>query len=130
MTHPRLVLATLAAEGMSAEAEKRLEQTATIMSALTEAFRTRDLGVVLVGGSAIEVWAPGAHISDDTDVVVTGPSGASLHEQAADIMQSLGFRRRGLGWELGGLYVHLVDYRMDEPTTTVELGSLRFEAVA
>lgn len=101
-----------------------------LMSVLTEAFRNRGLRAVLVGGSAIEVLAPGAHLSDDTDVVVTGPtSDVPLHEQAAAVMESLGFQRAGMGWSLGDLFVHLVGYQMDDPTVSIDMGTLRFEIV-
>jgi len=123
-------LDTLAAEGLSSEPGKRLEQTAFIMSVLTEAFAARELGVVLVGGSAIEIWAPGAHLSDDTDVVVTSRNPrAGQAEDVAAVMHTLGFQRSGLGWTRGGIYVHVVGYRMEEPTAMVAIGPVRFEVV-
>lgn len=130
MGNSRALIATLAAEGWSAKPERRAEQTATLMSALSEEFSSHGLRAVLVGGSAIEVWAPGAYVSDDTDVVVTGrPTGTPLPERAAAVLQSLGFVKHGLGWEMGPLYVHVVGYDVHDPTTEIVLGSLRFEAV-
>ncbi len=131
MSEPRSALAAVAAEGLTTEPARRAEQIARVMSALTNACRGRALRVVLVGGSAIEVWAPGAHVSDDTDVVVTGaPSGGPpLPERAAAVFQELGFTKQGLGWSLGPIYVHVVGYDMYEPSAVVELGPLRFEAV-
>jgi hypothetical protein len=100
------------------------------MAALSEAFNSHGLRAVLVGGSAIEVWAPGAHMSMDTDVVVTGrPSELPLPERAAAVLQELGFQKQGVGWELGSLFVHVVGYDVTEPVASVALGSLRFEAV-
>lgn len=130
MSQPRLILAAVAAEGLSREPARRAEQIAIVMGALTEAFRADNLRIVLVGGSAIEVWAPGAHVSDDTDVVVTGaPLGLPLPERAAAVLHELALTRQGLGWSLGSLYIHVVGYAMDEPTATVELGPVRFEVV-
>lgn len=130
MGSSRALIAALAAEGWSKKPERRAEQTATLMSALSEEFSSHGLRAVLVGGSAIEVWAPGAYVSDDTDVVVTGrPTGDPLPERAAAVLRSLGFEKHGLGWEVGPLYVHVVGYDVLDPTTEIVLGSLRFEAV-
>lgn len=127
----RVALGAVASEGLSTEPARRAEQIAAVMSALTDAFRERSLRAVLVGGSAIEVWAPGAHVSDDMDIVVTGSLSESrpLPDRVADVFQELGFKKQGLGWLLGPIYVHVVGYDMYEPSATVELGALRFEAV-
>lgn len=101
------------------------------MSALTDAFRERSIRAFLVGGSAIEIWAPGAHVSDDVDIVVTGSLSESppLPDRVAEVFQQLGFKKEGLGWLFGPIYVHVVGYDMYEPSAIVELGPLRFEAV-
>lgn len=100
------------------------------MDVLRGAFEEAGLRVILVGGSAIEVWAPGAHVSDDRDIVVTGPpSGAPRPQRTAAILESLGFERKGMGWARGHLFVHVVGYDLEEPSIETSLGGCRFEVV-
>lgn len=126
----RLALAPLAAHGLTDEPLARADQIAQLMDVLRGAFEEAGLRVILVGGSAIEVWAPGAHVSDDRDLVVTGPAaGGSRPARAAAVLKALGFRRKGVGWGNGRLFLHVVGYDLDEPSVETELGGCRFEVV-
>lgn len=100
------------------------------MDLLRGAFEEVGLRVILVGGSAIEVWAPGAHVSDDRDLVVTGPpSSVSRPQRTASVLESLGFARKGMGWAREQLFLHVVGYDLDEPSVETTLGGCRFEVV-
>jgi hypothetical protein len=126
----RLLLATLAASGLSDDPHARAEQIAFLMDVLRGAFEEVGLRVILVGGSAIEVWAPGAHVSDDRDLVITGPpSTVPRPQRAAAVLESLGFVRKGMGWAREQLFLHVVGYDLDEPSVEAILGGHRFEVV-
>jgi len=63
-------LTRLLVEGLADDAVEQAMQVAAIAGILNEAFGARGFSVTLVGGSAIEVHAPGIYMSGDIDVVI------------------------------------------------------------
>ncbi len=83
------------ADGMAAEPFVHAQQIAAIMTLLDQAFRADGLSCVLVGGAAIEVHAPGAHISHDLDLVVDTWGLPDARAQIARVFDQLGFATDG-----------------------------------
>jgi hypothetical protein len=85
---------------------------------------------VLVGGSAIEVYAPGIFKSGDIDLViqdVKAPGG--VRERAGAVFQALGFRSVGRHWKRDDLFVEVPSTTVDEPTELVRVGAFVLRVV-
>lgn len=102
-------------------------QVAAVLGILSEAFAGHGFTVTLVGGSAIEVHAPGIYMSGDIDVVIeeTGTAAADRDE----IFESLGFDRVGRHWRNGDLFVETVPGPVAGPADEVELAGAAFRVV-
>jgi hypothetical protein len=106
---------------------ERLTLTAAIVS---EALRTVGCRTLLVGGGAIEFYAPDAYLTRDVDLVVEDPSGAPVRERLATIFDALGFAKlSGRHWERNGLLVEVPGHRIEDPFVEVAVGSYRLNVV-
>jgi len=74
-------LRTVLKPGLSKEPLGHAEQVARIAGILHEAFRDAGLRSTVVGGSAIELHAPGIYVSGDIDLVVE-----AWGQQAIDLL--------------------------------------------
>lgn len=101
------------------------EWLAGAVAYISEAFRRRGLEAVLVGGAAIELHAPGTHVTGDADLVVEGASRADLRE----VFESLGFRKRDRHWLREELFVEVPSTVLSEPTESIRLGSLTLRVI-
>ena len=104
-------------------------QVAAIAAALWSAFRSVGLECVLVGGSAIEVHAPGVYVTGDVDLVLDGAGRAGVRDTADRVLSALGFVRAGRHWARGDLFVEIPSVTLDDPTELVRVGALRFRIV-
>lgn len=120
-------LTRLLAEGLSDDAVDHATQVAAIAGILNEAFEARGFSVTLVGGSAIEVHAPGIYMSGDIDVVIEGTRGATVERD--QVFEALGFERMGRHWRHGELFVETVSGPVAGPTEDVEIGGAAFRVV-
>ena len=75
---------------------------ASLVSAI---FRSRDIELVVVGGSAIEFYTEGAYVSGDLDLCVDGSSAALTVRLRQELMARLQARGGPRSWQGGGLYV-------------------------
>jgi len=106
---------------------KHAEQIATIAGVLHRAFGESGLRSTVVGGSAIELHAPGIYVSGDIDLVVE-----RLHDQAAGIdvvFDSLGFQKEGRHWRIADLFVEVPSHVLSDPSEFMRVGSAVFEVV-
>jgi len=115
--------------GMHAEPVAHAGQVAAIAAALWRAFQSVGLECVLVGGSAIEVHAPGIYVSGDVDVVLDGFGRTGVRETAGAVLAALGFARAGRHWTRGDLFVEVPSLALDDPTELVRVGALQFRVV-
>lgn len=97
------------------------ERIAIAVGLISEAFRHRGVEVTVVGGSALELHAPGVYATLDIDLVVEGASRAVL----ASTLSALGFERRGRHWVRGDLFIDVVGQWMPDPVEVLDLGDLQ-----
>lgn len=113
--------------GLDQDPLKHAEQVAGIAGVLHRAFGESGLRSTVVGGSAIELHAPGIYVSGDIDLVVE-----RLREQAAEIdavFDSLGFEKEGRHWRIGNLFVEVPSHVLSDPSEFMRVGSALFEIV-
>ncbi len=72
----------------------------------------------LVGGAAIEFYAPGSYITHDLDFVVE----RGTREAMGEVFEALGLEKRGRHWVLEDLYVEVPGNWMSEPTEEFDVG--------
>lgn len=125
----RAALDAALAGGMAAEPVAHAQQVAAVAAALWRAFGSVGLECVLVGGSAIEVHAPGVYVSGDVDIVLDGAGRTGVRDTADDVLTALSFARAGRHWTRGDLFVEVPSVRLDDPTELVRAGPLRFRVV-
>lgn len=117
----------LLAEGLSEDPKEHAGQVAKVAGILSDAFGAHGLVVTLVGGSAIEIHAPGIYRSGDIDVVIERTGDATAGRD--DVFQSLGLERIGKHWRHGDLFIETVPGPVAGPTEEVELHGTAFRVV-
>ena len=122
-------LAGILAGGLSVDALKHAEQVAQIAAVLHEAFTAVGLRCTVVGGSAIEIHAPGVYKSGDIDVVIDGARTATLEPRIKEVFEGLGFARQGRHWVQGDLFVEVPSHDLSDPSEVVRVGDAVFRVV-
>ena len=81
----------------------------------------------VVGGSAIEIHAPGLYLSGDIDLVVE----RRRHDaaQIGAVFEGLGFERRGRHWSIDDLFVEVPSTTLSDPSEFLRVGSAVFEII-
>lgn len=121
-------LEALLASGMAEEPIEHATQVAEIAAILHSAFSQDGFEVTLVGGSAIEVHAPGIYRSGDLDVVIEKARGRQ--KRLDEIFDALGFDRAGRHWRHGDqLFVEIVSGPVAGPAEEVRVGDAEFRVV-
>lgn len=118
----RSALDLLLGAGMADDPIDHARQVAMITSIVAGAFEEAGMRVTLVGGSAIEVHAPGIFKSGDIDLVIEATQGPSRRDRLDPVFASLGFDREGRHWKRGDLFVEVPSQSMEDPTETVRVG--------
>lgn len=122
-------LGAILGPGLAVDPLGHAQQVAEIAGVLHEAFQREGLRCTLVGGSAIEVHAPGIYKSGDIDVVIEGPV-QGLRGRIAEVFTALGFSSQGRHWSRGDLFVEVPSHMMEDPSEMVRAGSAVFAVVA
>lgn len=128
MTALRSELDEIVAPGLAGDPLEHARQVARIAGVLHRACTAAGLRATLVGGSAIEVHAPGVYTSDDIDVVIEGPH-RPLRDRIAQVFTDLGFSAKGRHWVRGDLFVEVPGHALLDPHETMRVGSAVFEVV-
>jgi hypothetical protein len=123
----RARLDEMLSSGLARDPAAHAGQVAAVLGVLNEAFGNHGFTVTLVGGSAIEVHAPGIYMSGDIDVVIEGGAAASVDRD--DVFQSLGFGRVGRHWRRDELFVETVPGPLAGPADEVEVAGAVFRVV-
>lgn len=118
----RRALDLLLSAGVAEDPIDHARQVAMITSIVAAAFEESGLRVTLVGGSAIEVYAPGIFKSGDIDLVIEAVSGPNARSRLDPVFASLGFQREGRHWKRGDLFVEVPSLSLDEPSEAVRVG--------
>jgi hypothetical protein len=127
IVRPRAQLQLIVASGLSRDPLEHAEQFAQVASILHDAFGKAGLRSTVVGGSAIEIHAPGVYMSGDIDLVVE-----RLRYDAAQIesvFESLGFERAGRHWRMGDLFVEVPSTTLSDPSELMRVGNAAFEII-
>jgi len=121
-------LKMILADGLAEDPLAHAEQVAEIAGVLHEAFEPEGFSATLVGGSAIEIHAPGIYLSGDMDYVIERSNRAS--KQVGEIFESLGFQKRGgRHWVMGDLFIELVAGPVAGPAEEARVGGSTFRVV-
>lgn len=113
--------------GLARDALEHAEQVAKIAAVLHRAFSASGLRSTIVGGSAIELHAPGIYVSGDIDLVVE-----KLDKQSRGIsvvFDALGFQKEGRHWRIRDLFVEVPSQVLLDPSEFMRVGSAVFEVV-
>jgi hypothetical protein len=129
MADLRARLSAVLANGLSGDALQHAEQVAQIAAVLHEAFERVGLRCTLVGGSAIEIHAPGVYTSGDIDVVIDAVRVTDLQLLIGDVFENLGFSRKGRHWVFGDLFVEVPSHDLTDPSEIVRVGTAVFRVV-
>ena len=130
MTGPRAALDAVLARGLADDAIEHARQVAAIAAALYAAFEAAGLRCTLVGGSAIEVHAPGVLKTGDVDVVIEASHLADARARIGAVFDTLGFERAGRHWRRGDLFVEVPGLSMEDPDELVRVGPHVFRVIA
>ncbi len=124
----RAELQDVLSDGLSDDAIEHATQVARIAGLLHSAFAPAGFTVTLVGGSAVEIHAPGIYRSGDLDVVME--RGRQKSARRDQIFHDLGFARVGRHWRHGDdLFVELVPGPVAGPAEDVRIGDAEFRVV-
>jgi hypothetical protein len=126
----RGALDLLLATGMAEDPVDHARQVAMITSIIADAFESAAMRVTLVGGSAIEVYAPGIFKSGDIDLVIESMSGTSHRARLDPIFAGLRFEKFGRHWRRGDLFVEVPSQSMEDPSELVRVGHFPLRIVS
>ena len=115
--------------GMAQDPIDHAQQVAEVTAVLYEAFDLFGLSCTLVGGSAIEVHAPGIYKSSDIDVVIEILTGARFAQVVSQVFDGLGFEPMGRHWVIGDLFVEVPSNELFDPVQTVAVGHRYFQVL-
>lgn len=102
-----------------------------IATLLCEAFRRRGLSSMLVGGSALEFYAPGAYVTGDIDMPVAKGGVAPSRAELDAVFSELGFRKgTARHWERDDVLVEVPNADLDEPSEEYQVGPYQLRVVA
>jgi hypothetical protein len=104
---------------------EHVERITLAAAIITTALRDAGMTATLVGGAAIEFYAPGSYATTDLDFVVEGRTREAIHE----VMSALGFARSGRHWVLDDLFVEVPGSYQAEPTNEYPMGDLVLRVV-
>ena len=79
----------------------------------------------LVGGGALEFWAPGTYLTTDLDFVVEGGS----RERMGEVLNELGMQRMGRHWVIDDLYVEVPGNHLTDPFESVAVGPYHLQVI-
>jgi len=102
-----------------------VEKLTVAAAIVSELLRQSGMVATLVGGGAIEFYAPGVYVTSDLDFVVEGRTRSDLDA----VLRAFGFERRGRHWVLGELFVEVPGNWMSDPVDVVQVGPLSLRVV-
>jgi hypothetical protein len=110
-----------------ADADLSHVQRMSLASAIVSAALERaGMEATVVGGSAIEFYAPESYSTGDIDLVVDRAS----REKLAEVFGALGMTPRDRHWYIDDLFFEVPSFRMEDPARTFEVGPFTLRVVA
>ena len=102
-----------------------------VTAVLSEAFRRHDCRATLVGGGAIEFYAPSAYATDDIDLVVEGLGQPLDRGVLNKVFTALGFKKLpARHWARDDLFVEVPGTLLEDPIEEAQVGPYRLRVVA
>lgn len=102
-----------------------VERMTVAAAVISEALQHAGMRPTLVGGGAVEFYAPGAYITHDLDFVGEGKPLDAI----ASVMRALGFERSGRHWIRNTLYVEVPSLHLDDPADEYSVGPFRLRVI-
>jgi hypothetical protein len=102
-----------------------VERLVLAAAVITTALERAGMRATLVGGGAIEFYAPGSYATTDLDLVVEGRT----RKELGDVLVSLGMHRSGRHWVLRDLYVEVPGNFLGEPTDEFAVGPFTLRVI-
>jgi hypothetical protein len=104
------------------EEEDRPKFVLKAAAIIEEALRQEGLDAVLVGGGAVEIYAPGAYTTTDLDFVVPHRFGVPFEQAIRRAFTALGFRRADRHWVRSDLFVEIPSSELHDPVEELQVG--------
>ncbi len=104
---------------------RHVEKITVAAAVVSEVLRRRGMRTTLVGGGAIEFYAPDAYATSDLDLIVEGRPRADIDAALTDF----GFARRGRHWVRGDLFVEVPGTVMSDPVEEMSAGGMPLRVV-
>jgi len=99
----------------------------SLASAIVSAALERaGMEATVVGGSAIEFYAPESYSTGDVDLVVD----RATREKLAEVFGALGMTPRDRHWFIGDLFFEVPSFRMEDPAQSYAVGPFTLRVVA
>lgn len=126
----RRTLDAMAADSKLQDDSQHARRLVLTTAVLSEAFRRCDCRATLVGGGAIEFYAPGAYETDDIDLVVEGLGKASARRVLDPVFAALGFEKLpGRHWARDEVFVEVPGSLLEDPVEETQVGPYRLRVV-
>lgn len=122
-------LEQILADGLAEDPVEHAEQIAGVAGVLSEAFADLDMEVVIVGGSAIEIHAPGGYVSADMDIIIERKKRIPFDPRISRMFKRLGFQKKNRHWILGDLWVDIPDVHVDGSVEILRVGAAVFRII-
>jgi hypothetical protein len=107
---------------LAQEKLEHVERLTIVTAIVSEALREKDLESTLVGGGAVEFYAPGAYTTSDIDLVVERKKPIEFDPAVAGALFPLGFTRSGRHWIRGDLFIEIPATTLTDPFEVYSIG--------
>jgi hypothetical protein len=114
---------------LAQETLEHVERLTIATAIISEALRGKHLESTLVGGGAVEFYAPGSYTTSDIDLVVERLKPIDLVSAVAGALLPLGFSRSGRHWVRGDLFVEIPATSLTDPFEVYLVGPYRLRVI-
>lgn len=105
------------------------ERLTLLVAIISEALRRRGMVATLVGGGAIEFYAPEGYVTHDIDLVVETLRGLMDRAMLDAAFSDLGFTKQGRHWVREDVYVEVPGSYLEDPFEQHQVGPYTIRVV-
>lgn len=105
------------------------ERMTLLVATISEALRRRGMVATLVGGGAVEFYAPEVYVTYDIDLVVESVSGVLDRGRLDAAFGDLGFTRQGRHWVRDDVFVEVPGSYLEDPFEQHRVGPYTLRVV-
>jgi hypothetical protein len=102
-----------------------VERLTLVAAVISTALEREGMRPTLVGGGAVEFYAPGAYVTEDIDFVVEGRTRDAID----GVLRGLGFERRGRHWARKDLFVEVPASHLEDAADEYDIGPFRLRVI-